>query len=246
MEFYKKSNSVLWTLFQTSPELFNEVKGEWSLSKITGLIHSKGIHLDVDLASKYYLLSKDATEKISEVEEGSKFFGYKKYTKIWKEEDEEVVSIIQLLKNLIKSIKNQDAFLYPPIQSYHYAKYLNVKKMTIHQDKDNGIYLFSFNLDDITEEIEKAESLLLNSKSGHQYFQVDIDEGDIEIYDEEKDTTDKVPGKIVNHRTVEDGQIELLMKWKYLSYDESTWIKYEQYKHLYVVKMYCLKNLFLQ
>ena len=54
MEFYKKSKSPIWTLFEKSPELFIEVKGEWSLSKITGLIHSKGIHLDVDLSSKYY------------------------------------------------------------------------------------------------------------------------------------------------------------------------------------------------
>jgi len=63
MEFYKKSKSPIWTLFEKSPELFIEVKGEWSLSKITGLIHSKGIHLDVDLSSKYYLLTKEATKK---------------------------------------------------------------------------------------------------------------------------------------------------------------------------------------
>jgi len=141
------------------------------------------------------------------------------------------VTIILLLKKLIKSIKNQDDLLYPPIQSYHSPRYSNIKKMTIHQDRENGLYLFSFNLDDIIEEMEKAESLLLNSKSGHQYFQVDIDEGNMEIFNQEKDATEKVPGKILNHRIIKEGEIELLMKWKYLSYDESTWIKYEQYKH---------------
>ena len=40
-----KGTYSIWNLFESSPDLFNEVKGEWSLSKITSLIHSKGIHL---------------------------------------------------------------------------------------------------------------------------------------------------------------------------------------------------------
>jgi len=95
--------------------------------------------------------------------------------------------------------------------------------------------------------MEKAENLLLLSTSGHDFFKVKIDEGDQDTFITEKDKTpgkikDKTPGKILNHRE-KDGDLELLMKWKYLSYDESTWIKKEQYQHLYVVKMYCLKNL---
>ena len=38
-EYYKQSKSPIWNLFESSPDLFNEVKGEWSLSKITSLIH---------------------------------------------------------------------------------------------------------------------------------------------------------------------------------------------------------------
>ena len=75
-EYYKQSNSPIWDLFESSPDLFNEVKGEWSLSKITSLIHSKGIHLDV--SSKYYLLTKESKEKCMETEDIN-FFGYKKY-----------------------------------------------------------------------------------------------------------------------------------------------------------------------
>ena len=34
---------------------------------------------------------------------------------------------------------------------------------------------------------------------------------------------------------MDDDYIEILMKWKYLSYEESTWIKIEQYKDLLYV-----------
>ena len=244
MEFYKKSKSPIWTLFEKSPELFIEVKGEWSLSKITGLIHSKGIHLDVDLSSKYYLLTKEATEKKNHIEEYN-FFGYKKYPKNWKVEDEEVQSIKLIVKNHLRKIFNDDYFLYPQIQSFHYPKISNIKLICLEDvlfEEENDFFNFSFNLDEIIEDMEKAENLLLLSTSGHDFFKVKVDEGDQDTFITEKDIKDKTPGKILTHRE-KDGDLELLMKWKYLSYDESTWIKKEQYQHLYVVKMYCLKNL---
>src|SRR5688572_23102976 len=95
------------------------------------------------------------------------------------------------------------------------------------------IFIYFHSIDDIFDEMEKAESLLLSSTSGHDYFKVKVDEGEKGIFMDEKGLTDKQPGKILNHRE-KDGELELLMKW-YLSYDESTWIKKDQYKHLFVV-----------
>ena len=103
-------------------------------------------------------------------------------------------------------------------------------------------FKFSFNLDDIIEDMDKADRFLVLSTSGHDFFKVKVDEGEKDTFITEKDLTDKIPAKILDHRE-KDGDIELLMKWKYLSYDESTWIKKNQYQHLFVVKMYCLKYL---
>src|SRR5687767_12396533 len=136
MEFYKKSKSPIWTLFEESPELFIEVKGEWSLSKITGLIHSKGIHLDVDLSSKYYLLTKEANEKKNHIEDYN-FFGYKKFPKKWKVEDEEVKTIKLIVKNLLRRIIQDENFLYPQIQSFHYPKISNINLLRLEDDLEN-------------------------------------------------------------------------------------------------------------
>ena len=170
------------------------------------------------------------------------FFGYKKYAKKWNEEDEEVINIKNLLKILIINIQNDEVFLYPKIHSYHFPKYSNVDKLFLEPDLfSNDLFEFSFNLDEICEEMENAERLLLDSKSGHEFFKVVVDEGDREQFIIEKEITDKIPGKILNHRTINTGEIELLMKWKYLSYEESTWIKKEDYDHIYEVKLYCIK-----
>ena len=53
--------------------------------------------------------------------------------------------------------------------------------------------------------------------------------------------TDKVPGKVLDFRINEEAKIELLMKWKYLSLEYSSWVLYEHYKDYYFVKTYYLK-----
>ena len=111
------------------------------------------------------------------------FFGYKKYAKKWNEEDEEVINIKNFLKILINNIQNDEVFLYPKIQSYHYTKYSNVDKLFLEPDLfSNDLFEFSFNLDEICEEMENAERLLLDSKSGHEFFKVVVFEGDREQY----------------------------------------------------------------
>lgn len=59
LEYYKKTESPLWTLFQENPEAFYEVKGEWSLAKITDIILTKKVHLSAELSSKYYFFIKN-------------------------------------------------------------------------------------------------------------------------------------------------------------------------------------------
>ena len=57
-------------------------------------------------------------------------------------------------------------------------------------------------------------------------------------YNIEYQLTDKESGKVISHRKVNEDEYEILMKWKYLSYDESTWVKLEDYKKLNIVKEY--------
>ena len=37
---------------------------------------------------------------------------------------------------------------------------------------------------------------------------------------------------------MDDGSVEILMKWKYLSYEDSSWVNIEPYKTLLFVKEY--------
>jgi hypothetical protein len=54
LDYHKEANSPIWDFFTKSPESFNEVKGEWSLAKITTLIQSKNIHMNIDKSSEHY------------------------------------------------------------------------------------------------------------------------------------------------------------------------------------------------
>ena len=80
-EYYKQKESPIWDLFNENPDKFFEVKGEWSLAKITYLLQSKGLHLDHEKASIYYSLMNETNRISKEMEENYGFFGYKKYTK---------------------------------------------------------------------------------------------------------------------------------------------------------------------
>ena len=79
-------------------------------------------------------------------------------------------------------------------------------------------------------------------KIWNKFYGVDYDYPEEQLF-EVDDRTEKVPGKIISHRKSEDDSLELLMKWKYLSYDESTWVKFEYYKNLLIVTEYLNKNI---
>jgi len=82
----------------------------------------------------------------------------------------------------------------------------------------------------------------LESKSGHEFFKVDILLPEKPTFQVENNS-DKIPGRIIDHRISNSNKIEILMKWKYLSLEESTWVKYKYFKHNYFVKSYYLKNI---
>jgi len=241
LEYYKKTESPLWTLFQENPEAFYEVKGEWSLAKITDIILTKKVHLSAELSSKYYFLSKMATEFKQDINVEAGFFGYKKYSKNWNENSEEVIQLIDIIKEHIQNILNDVACFYPKIQSYHYPKYSKVEKDSIDDLSDIDKERLVFNLEDLMEEIEKSETLLLKSKSGHEYYKIDIPETEIPVYPIETNFSDKVPGKVLDYRYNKDEELEILMKWKYLSLEDSNWVLYQNYKQYYAVKAYYIK-----
>jgi len=213
------------------------------LSKVTNIITSKGVHLDVNLSSKYYTLSKDVQNTIKEFNNDQGFFGYSKTPKKWSHSNIEVIELEKLMLKHINLIIDNQPFLYPDPKTYHYQKYPKINLLSISDftiDIEDEIYLFSFDEDVIFEEIESAETLLLESKSGNKYFGVDFDYGDdnsIE-FTVEPSSTDKIPGKVLSHRKMDDGSVEILMKWKYLSYEDSSWVNFEPYKTLLFVKEY--------
>jgi len=241
-EYYKKINSPIWKLFQTNPESFYEVKGEWSLSKLSDLLLSKRVHFNSELSSKYYFFLRKASEFKNNINDGCEFFGYKKYTKKWSENDNEVITLSNIFSIFLDEILEDKQIFYPPIKGFKYSKFDQVKKEYLEDFSDNLTLLYKFELDDLFDDVEKTEQLLLESKSGHEFFKVDILLPEKPTFQVENNS-DKIPGRIIDHRISNSNKIEILMKWKYLSLEESTWVKYKYFKHNYFVKSYYLKNI---
>ena len=200
-EYYKQKESPIWDLFNENPDKFFEVKGEWSLAKITYLLQSKGLHLDHEKASIYYSLMNETNRISKEMEENYGFFGYKKYTKKYNTDDEEVIQLNSLLTDHLKNILKNQPCIYPKIKGYHYSKFSNINLLSPEEfSDDQHISKYKLNEDDLVEEIDKTEQLLLTSKSGHPFFEVFVEEPEYHSFKNEKGLTDKVPGKILDHR----------------------------------------------
>jgi hypothetical protein len=240
-EYYKKTDSPIWKLFVESPHCFYEVKGEWSLARVTEIILTKKVHMDIDLSTKYYVLSKEATDIINKMKYAFDFFGYKKSTQTFNENSLQVTKLLPILNDQLDKISNNLPCIYPKIKSYHYPKNSIISLEYIDDLSDEDTVRYRFDQDELFNEIDKIESLLVYSNSGHQNFKVHIEEPDIPIFAQELNMTDKVPGKVLDYRINDEEKIELLMKWKYLSLEDSSWVLYEHYKDYYFVKTYYLK-----
>ena len=212
--------------------------------KITNILSTKGIHLDIELASKYYMLSKDISETSKTINNECEFFGYKNVVE-WTHSDKEVLKLNNILLNHLENINLNQPFLYPDPKLYHYPKISSINLLSLNDfniEIDEEIPLLIFDDDILFDEIEKTQSLLLDSKSGYKYYGITKDYEDMEIsFNIESQLTDKEPGKVISHRKVNDNEYEILMKWKYLSYYESTWVKLENYKKLNILKEYIHK-----
>src|SRR4051794_23574840 len=78
MVFYmKEENQPLYQLLLSNISAFLEVKGEWSLSRLTSLLNNNGL-IDAQLATEKYRLVKDAIAADTK----TKFVGYSSRTKI--------------------------------------------------------------------------------------------------------------------------------------------------------------------
>jgi hypothetical protein len=125
--------------------------------------------------------------------------------------------------------------LYPQIKGYHYPKYSSIQLQSFDDLEEDDVIYNKYNYnnleDELTEQFEKTITLLMESKSGHKNFQVEIDAASEEDFDTEPTITDKTPGKVLDHRYWLD-ELQILMKWKYLSYEDSLWVPYQHYKHM--------------
>jgi hypothetical protein len=240
-EFYKKTDSPIWKLFVESPHCFYEVKGEWSLARVTEIILTKKVHMDIDLSTKYYVLSKEASDIINKMKYAFDFFGYRKSTQTFNENSLPVTKLLPILNDHLDKISNNLPCIYPKIKSFHYPKNSIISHEYIDDLPDDDTLRYSFDQDELFNEIDKIESLLVYSTSGHRNFKVQIEEPAIPIFAQELYMTDKVPGKVLDYRINDETKIELLMKWKYLSLEDSSWVLYEHYKDYYFVKTYYLK-----
>ena len=93
------------------------------------------------------------------------------------------------------------------------------------------------------DEIEKTDILLRNSKSGENFFGIEIDYGEDEeeYYPKDKDSWEKEIGKILKHK-YEDDNLLLLIKWKYLSLENSTCIYAQNYIENPIIRIYLNEN----
>ena len=143
--------------------------------------------MDIDLSTKYYVLSKEASDIINKMKYEFDFFGYKKSTQTFNENSLPVTKLLPILNDQLDKISNNLPCIYPKIKSYHYPKYPIISLEYIDDLSDEDTVLYRFDQDELFNEIYKIEPLLVYSNSVHQNLKSILRNG---IY-----LTDKVPGK---------------------------------------------------
>ena len=91
------------------------------------------------------------------------------------------------------------------------------------------------------DELEKTDILLRDSRSGEEYFGVEMNYDEEERYPIDKDNWEKDIGKVLKHK-YDGNDLLLLIKWKYLSLESSTWVFGQNYKENHIIVMYLHKN----
>jgi hypothetical protein len=128
----KEENHPLYQLLLSNPSAFLEVKGEWSLSRLTSLLSDKS-KIDAKLATEKYRLVKEAINAENlyngNEESNDNFIGYKSRVKNIDPESPEVSIISDGLYKLVRRIYNDNTCIYPQHIGFTYKKAKCIKKI---------------------------------------------------------------------------------------------------------------------
>jgi hypothetical protein len=109
----KETNHPVWFLFQQQPDVFLEVKGEWSLSKLTTILQKRNIRMNIEYAEQLYYLTKIIGDKKQYIyDDDTDFFGYDS-VKIWKEDHAVVLQTKTNILSQIRKVMNNKSCIYP-------------------------------------------------------------------------------------------------------------------------------------
>ena len=233
----KNQNHPQYQLFKRSPQTFLEVKGEWSLGKVSESIHIFGLHKDIDRSTDLYRLSKTNDMIFGNHEFNTSI---NKYKITEEKENDDFYLISKYFSELLSDITKNQKFIYPEIRAYSYPKRKTVKLLTLRKG-DKYISRFRLSIDRVMDELEKTDILLRDSRSGEEYFGVEMNYDEEEHYPIDKDTWEKDIGKVLKHK-YDGNDLLLLIKWKYLSLESSTWVYAQNYKENHIIVMYLHKN----
>jgi len=218
--------------------MFLDVRGEWSLSRVAGIIHSRSYHTDIKKASKSYLLSTLNTEIQESICQGLSFFGYSDSPRTFTDDDYEVKRCIEIFKTHINNIVGDKLCIYPERSRFTYAKYSEV---TLSKPSTKNFKRLRVLLDDIEEEANKVEVLLESSKAGSEYYGREIMSDESSEYEVETTNWERTIGSVIKHRYAREN-LQLLIKWKYLSLEDSTWVEADKISNNIIIKTYLRFN----
>ena len=140
----KNQNHPQYQLFVQSPQTFLEVKGEWSLGKVSESIQSFGLHKDIEKSSVLYKLSKSNAMMFDYHEFNSDISKYNN-------EDKKIISDISLVttyfNELMRNITKDEICIYPDIRSFSYPKRKSVNLLSLNNGLKNiSIFKLSIRL----------------------------------------------------------------------------------------------------
>ena len=130
----KETNNPLYQILLDNPSSFLEVKGEWSLAKLTSMLNTRS-RKDPKLATNTYKLVRESSvvEELFLGEDNESFYSYPSKVKTLKESCPEVIAIQNNLYILIQRIATNKECIYPTITGFSYGK----KKSIIYIDPPN-------------------------------------------------------------------------------------------------------------
>lgn len=127
-EYMKYHNHPIYQLLLNEPSCFLEVKGEWSLCKLTSLLNPQSRN-DSELTSKKYKLLRESisSEELFIGTESIAFQSYPSQVKNIKNDCAEVSIISDSLYTLIRDIFSNSKCIYPKPLTYSYSKKSRIK-----------------------------------------------------------------------------------------------------------------------